>query len=118
MTVPTALLYPSSMAADEWILVILLIIPAVLVCWALFRSGELQRSSARLRVLQPAGRHRIRTGFLVVTIVGTALGAAVVWAFSTNHAVLGLAVLVGVVVLNGIVTPLLWARRSPRRPGP
>jgi hypothetical protein len=53
--------------------------------------------------------------FLVVTVVGTALGAAVVWAFSTSHAVLGLAVLVGFVVLNGIVTPLLRARRIQRR---
>lgn len=103
------------MAAFEWILVILLMIPAVLVCWALFKSDELQRSAARLRVLRPAARRRIWTMFLVATVVATALGAAVVWAFSTGHTVLGLAVLVGFVVLNGIVTPLLRARRIQRK---
>ncbi len=103
------------MIAAEWILVILLMIPAVLVCWALFKSGELQTAAVRLRILQPAARRRILTMFLVVTIAGIALGAAIVWAFSTSHAVLGLAILVGLIVLNGIVTPFLRARRIRRK---
>jgi hypothetical protein len=103
------------MAAVEWILVVLLTIPAMLVCWALFKSGELQRSTARLRILRPAARRRIWTMFLLFTVVATVLGAAVIWAFSTNHAVLGITILVGLVVLNGIVTPLLRARRIQRK---
>jgi uncharacterized membrane protein len=104
------------MTAAGWILIILLMIPGVLVCWALFfKSGELQRSKARLRVLRPTARRHTWTMFLVFTVVATALGAAVVWAFSTNHAVLVLAILVGLVVLNGIVTPLLRARKIHRK---
>jgi hypothetical protein len=103
------------MTVVEWILIILLMIPAVLVCWALFKSGELQRSAARLRVLQPAARRRTWTMFLLVPVVATVLGAAVVWALSTSHAVLGVAVLVGFVALNGIILPLLQARRIQRK---
>jgi len=104
------------MTEVEWILVILLVIPAVLVCWALFKSGELQRSAARLRLMRPAARRRIWTVFLVGTVLGTSLGAVVVWALSTSHAILGLAVLVGFIVLNGLVVPLVRARRIPRQP--
>jgi hypothetical protein len=103
------------MTVVEWILIILLMIPAVLVCWALFKSGVLQESAARLRVLQPTARHRIWTMLLLATVVGTVLGAAVVWAFSTSHAALGVAVLVGFVAVNGIILPLLQARRIQRR---
>ncbi len=108
-------LYPSTMTVVEWILIILLMIPAALVCWALFKSGELQTVAARLRVLRPAARRRIWITFLLVTITGTALGAAIVWAFSTSHTVLGLAILVGIVMLKGIVTPFLRTRRIKRK---
>jgi Na+/H+ antiporter NhaD/arsenite permease-like protein len=104
------------MAAFEWILVILLMIPAVLFCWAFFfKSGEIQRTRDQLRALRPAARHRVWTMFLAVTVVGTAVGAAIVWTFSTGHITLGLAVLIGLVVLNGVVTPLLRTRRNHRR---
>ena len=106
------------MSAVEWVLIILLIVPAVLVCWALFKSGALQTSATRLRALQPATRRRVWTAVLVFTLVGISLGAAVVWAFATSHAVLGLAVLVGFVVLNGIVTPFLRARSTRRKSAP
>lgn len=106
------------MTTVEWTLMILLMIPAVLVCWALFRSGELQTAAARLRVLRPAARRRIWTMFLAATVMTTALGAAVVWAFSTSHTVLGLAILVGFVMLNGIVTPLLRARKAQHKSAP
>ena len=108
-------LYPGTMAALEWILVILLMIPAVLVCWAFFKSGEPQRSAARLRVMTPAVRRRVWTTLLVTAAVAIALGAAILWAFSTGHTTLGLAVLIGLVVLNGVVTPLLRTRRNHRK---
>jgi hypothetical protein len=107
-----AILYPHTMAALEWILVILLMIPAVLVGWAFFKSGEPQKSLARLRSLPPAARRRVRTARLVTAVVGTAVGAAIMWVFLTGHITLGLAVLIGLIVLNGVVTPLLQRREE------
>lgn len=111
----SAVLYPGTMAAVEWILVLALMVPAVLCCWALLKSGELQTVASRLRVLRPAARRRVWTTLLVTAVVGTAVGAAIVWAFSTGHITLGLAVLIGLVVLNGVVTPLLRTRRNHRK---
>jgi hypothetical protein len=104
------------MPAVEWILVLLLMVPAVLVYWAFHKSGVLRRTRDQLRILRPAVRRRVWTMLLAMTAVGVALGAVLVWAFSTNHAVIGLTILVGCVVLNAIVTPLLRARRVQRTP--
>jgi hypothetical protein len=104
------------MAAVEWIVVILLMIPAALVCWALFfKSAELQRIASWLRVMTPAIRRRIWTTLLLTAVVSIALGAAIVWAFSAGHTTLGLAVLIGLVVLNGVITPLLRALGNHRK---
>ncbi len=100
------------MAAIEWVLVILPMIPALAVCWALFKSGELQTAIARWRVLRPEARRHLWITFLV----GTVVAAVIAWAFVTRHAVLGIAILVGCVVLNGIVLPILQARRIQHEP--
>ena len=97
------------------ILVILLIIPGVLAYWAIFKSGELQTIRARWRAMHPTMRRRARTTLLVSAIVGTGLAALVLWAFSAHHTAVGLAILVGLVVLNGVVTPLLRARAIRRK---
>lgn len=86
-------------------------VPAVLIYWAVFKSGEMQRSTARWRAVRPAVRHRAWVTLLVVAVVGTALGAAVAWAFSTSHAAIGVAALLGFLVLDGVVMPILRARR-------
>ena len=98
------------MGAFEWILVTLLMVPAVAVCWALFKSDVLQTSVARWRVLRPGPRRHIWTIFLL----GIVVAAAIVWAFVTSRAVLAIAILVACVVLNGIVIPLLRARSIQR----
>ena len=103
------------MAPVEWTLVLLLMVPALLFCWAVVKSGVIQRTRDQLGALRPVVRHRVWTMLLVMIVVATAMGAALVWAFSTNHAVLGLAVLVGFVLLDGIATPLLRTRRIQRK---
>jgi small-conductance mechanosensitive channel len=100
------------MIAFEWVLVILVMIPAALICWAVVRSGEAQRTRDQWRALRPATRHRLRKLFLVVAVSGTAFGVVVTWAFSTGNSILGLTLLVGLVVLNGIAVPVLRIKRK------
>lgn len=103
------------MTAIGLILVIALLLAGVLMYWAMFKSGVLQQTRDRWRAMHPTVRRRARNTLLVTAVMAIALAALILWAFSNHHTALGLGILVGLVVLNGVVTPLLRVRAIRRK---
>ena len=93
---------------------VVLMVPAGLIFWAIYRSTSIMERLHPLTPEQRRAKRRVYAVMIPLMAASVALAAAV----GRAGMVVVIAIFAGVVLLDALLTPLLHYRRSRRRVGP